>query len=45
MSIPMYNRYGPRYNYRYNYRYTLEKFEKLWLITGVEASVKKGYRE
>jgi hypothetical protein len=37
------NRYGSRYHYRYSYRYTLEKFESLWLITGVEASVKKGY--
>jgi hypothetical protein len=36
-------RYGSRYHFRYSYRYTLEKFEKLWLITGVEASVKKGY--
>jgi hypothetical protein len=35
-------RYGHRFNFKYSYRYTLEKFENLWLITGVEASVKKG---
>jgi len=36
-------RYGSRYRMKYDYRYTLEKFNSLWLITGVEASVKKGY--
>ncbi len=35
-------RHGSPYRMDYDYRYTLEKFDSLWLITGIEASVKKG---
>ncbi len=36
------SRYNPRYTLRFQYKYTLEKFRDSWLITDVEATVKKG---
>lgn len=35
-------RYGPRLPFVYRYRYTLEKFQRLWLIIDVDATVVKG---
>lgn len=35
-------RYGTKFGFRYNYKYILEKFESLWLITGVDATLQKG---
>ncbi len=36
------SRYGTKFGFSYTYKYTLEKFDALWLITGVEATLKKG---
>ncbi|MCX7679235.1 MAG: hypothetical protein N2316_08435 [Spirochaetes bacterium] len=36
------SRYGTKFGFQYNYKYTLEKFDSLWLITGVEATIRKG---
>lgn len=36
------SRYGTKFGFSYTYKYTLEKFDTLWLITGVEATLKKG---
>lgn len=35
-------RYGTKFGFSYTYKYTLEKFDTLWLITGVEATLRKG---
>ncbi len=36
------SRYGTKFGFNYTYKYTLEKFDTLWLITGVEATLRKG---
>ncbi len=36
------SRYGTKFGFSYTYKYTLEKFDTLWLITGVEATLRKG---
>lgn len=38
-------RFAPRMTVTYKYRYTLEKEKKYWLITGLEATIMKGFRQ
>ncbi len=36
------DRYNPRFRMKFQYKYTLEKFRDIWLVTEVEAIVRKG---
>ena len=38
-------RFAPRMTEAYKYRYTLEKEKKYWLITGLEATIMKGFKQ
>ena len=38
------DRFGVKRTDRYKYRYKLERYKNLWLVTDVEATIKKGIK-